>query len=269
MTTTAAHHLIRIATLWPHLDDMLDQHAPTIWPPSGRLADYLTALDHADDRPEVHHQRLQRVEHPTGGLWYECTGCDHVGDGHTHPARSEERDPQQIGETPAPASLRVLDTARLVETTLLHLADTIAPQITITATTHAPAGWAARGWTPDDARRRDTTAAFEQADPARWRYTGLRTVEYAAGWLHARVIGDEGPFRPLEAGHLLQIEQVAEGCADRISAVLDLTIREETAARPCPLCSGRLIVTTGAGRDPEARCEDCARGWSLAEAVAA
>lgn len=235
MTTTAAHHLIRIAALWPHLDDALDQRGTSTWPPAGRMNDYLTALDRADAAA----------------------------------LRAQERDPQQIGETRAPLSLRVLDTARLVETTLLHLADTIAPQITITATTHTPAGWAARGWTPDDARRRDTTAAFEQADPARWRYTGLRTVEYAAGWLHARVTGEEGPFRTLEARHLLQIEQVAEGCADRISAVLDLTIREETAARPCPLCSGRLIVTTGAGRDPAARCEDCARGWSLADTAAA
>ncbi|MET8297423.1 hypothetical protein ABZW02_25695 [Streptomyces sp. NPDC005180] len=237
MTThPAATHLIRIATLWPHLDDALDQPRAA-WYGVGLQA-HLAQLDRADAEEAA-------------------------------ALRALERDPQQIGETPAPLSLRVLDTARLVETTLLHLADTLAPQITRAAISHAPADWEARGWAPADRAHRDAAADREQADPRRWRYVGLRTAEYAAEWLHARVIGEDGPFRPLTAAQLHCVEQVAAGCADRIAAVLDLTVREETAARPCPDCAGRLVVTTGAGRAPAARCEGCARGWTLPEPIAA
>lgn len=237
MTTTAAHHLATIGILWPHLDDALDQHTGSNWLAS--RADLFRALDQAD-RDEA------------------------------AALRALERDPAQIGETRAPLSLRILDTARLVENTLVHCADTLAPQITITASTHAPADWPARGWAPEDARRRDTTAAFEQGDPARWRYVGLRTAEYAAGWLHARVQGEDGPFRPLTAAQLHHVEQVAAGCAARITTALDLTARALPAARPCPLCSGELTVTSGGGRDPEARCAGaCGRVWTMADAVAA
>ncbi|MCY0960838.1 hypothetical protein [Streptomyces sp. H27-H5] len=266
---TAAQHLIRIATLWPHLDDALDQHTTGTWPPSGRLADYLNTLDRTD-AAAIHHQRLHRIEHPTTGRpWYECVGCNHVGDGNTHPARGEERDPQQIGETPAPVSLLVLDTARLVEGTLVHLADTLAPAITRQAAPHAPADWQTRGWTTADRDRRNALAEREQGDPRRWRYTGLRTAEYAAGWLHARVTGQDGPFWTLTAAQLLHVEQVAAGCADRIAAALDLDARDIPNDRPCPRCSGRLLLTTGAGRPPTARCEDCASTWALPEPVAA
>ncbi len=235
MTTTAALHLARMGALWPHLDDALDQHGTTPWPPAGRMTDYLTALDAADAAA----------------------------------LRALERDPQQIGETRAPLSLRILDTARLVETTLVHLADTLAPAITRPAAAHAPADWQARGWTLADRDRRNLLAEREQADPRRWRYVGLRSAEYAAGWLHARVQGDDGPFRPLTAAQLHHVEHVAGGCADRIATVLDLTTRTIPEARPCPRCSGQLIVTTGAGRTPSARCQDCASAWTLAEPVAA
>ncbi|MFJ3170617.1 hypothetical protein ACIPJK_07505 [Streptomyces roseus] len=235
MTTTAAQHLARIGILWPHLDDALDQHGTTQWPPAGRMRDYLTALDRADAAE----------------------------------LRALERDPQQIGETRAPLSLRILDTARLVETTLVHLADTLAPQITRPAISHAPLDWRARGWSPVDRAFRNQCADDEQADPRRWRYAGLRTAEYAAGWLHARVVSEDGPFRPLSAAQLLHIEQVAAGCADRIAAALDLTVRTVPETRPCPVCSGQLIVTTGAGRAPAAQCEGCARAWTLPESVAA
>ncbi|MFF4369658.1 hypothetical protein [Streptomyces sp. NPDC001594] len=236
MTThPAAAHLIRIATLWPHLDDALDQRG-TNWLAS--RADLFRVLDQADAEEAA-------------------------------ALRALERDPQQIGETPAPVSLRVLDTARLVETTLIHLADTLAPQITRPAISHAPDDWAARGWTAVDRALRNQCADDEQGDPRRWRYVGVRTVEYAAGWLHARVVGEAGPFWMLTAAHLHHVEQVAAGCADRIAAVLGLTVREETAVRPCPDCAGRIVVTTGAGRAPAARCEGCARGWTLPETAAA
>lgn len=233
--TTAAHHLARIGILWPHLDDALDQHGAAAWPPAGRMRDYLAALDEAD-----------RVS-----------------------LRALERDPQQIGETRAPLSIRILDTARLVETTLVHLADTLAPAITRPAISHAPIEWEARGWTPTDRAIRNQCADDEQADPRRWRYVGLRTAEYAAGWLHARVTDQPGPFRPLDGYQYLHVEQVAAGCAERIAAALDLTTREVPDTRPCPRCSGQLVVTTGAGRPPSARCADCASGWTLAEPVAA
>ncbi|MEU9000507.1 hypothetical protein [Streptomyces sp. NPDC048551] len=235
MTTTTAQHLIRIAALWPHLDDALDAWG-TNWLAS--RADLFRILDQVDAEEAA-------------------------------ALRALERSPEQIGETPAPVSLRILDTARLVETTLVHLADTLAPQITRPATAHAPADWAARGWTPTDRARRDRLANEEQADPARWRYVGRRTAEYAAAWLHARVVGEDGPFYVLTAAQLHHVDQVASGCAARIEQALDLTTREEHAARPCPLCSGRIVVTTGAGRTPTARCQGCARGWVLPEPIAA
>ncbi len=237
-TSTAATHLATIRTLWPHLDDALDQRATGTWPPAGRMRDYLAAIDQHD--------------------------ADEA-----RALRALERDPQQIGETRAPLSIRILDTARLVETTLVHLADTIAPQITLSAATHAPQDWPARGWSSDDARRRDTTAAFEQGDPARWRYVGLRDAEYAAGWLLARVQGAEGPFRPLTAAQHLHVEQVAEGCTQRIEAALDLLAQEHTAALPCPSCRGRVVITAGGGLEPSARCADCLRLWTMADTVAA
>lgn len=232
---TAALHLARIAILWPHLDDMLDQRG-TNWLAS--RADLLRDLDRADAEEAA-------------------------------ALRALERDPQQIGETPAPVNLRILDTARLVETTLVHLADTLAPQITLAALSHAPADWEARGWTPADRALRNQIADDEQADPRRWRYVGLRTAEYAAGWLHARVQGEDGPFRPLSAAQLHHVEQVAAGAAERIAAALDLTTRDIPAARPCPRCAGRIVITAGAGRTPSARCEDCASGWTLTEPIAA
>ncbi|MFD9569961.1 hypothetical protein ACFWBI_08965 [Streptomyces sp. NPDC059982] len=235
-TSPAAQHLIRIATLWPHLNDALDQRG-TNWLAS--KADLFAVLDDADREEAA-------------------------------ALRALERSPEQIGETPAPVSLRILDTARLVETTLVHLADTLAPQITKPAISHAPIEWEARGWTPADRALRDQCADDEQADPQRWRYVGLRTAEYAAGWLHARVTGQDGPFYVLTAAQLHHIEQVAEGCANRIETALDLLGREYTAARPCPRCAGRIMVTAGGGRDPEARCAgDCGRVWTMADTAAA
>lgn len=233
--TTAAHHLARIGILWPHLNDALDQRG-TNWLAS--KSDLFAVLDQVDAEEAA-------------------------------ALRALERDPQQIGETPAPVSLRILDTARLVETTLVHLADTIAPQITRAAAAHAPADWKARGWTEVDRDQRNDQADREQADPRRWRYVGLRTAEYAAAWLHARVQGHDGPFRALTAAQELHVEQVAAGCADRVAAALDLTTRAVPTARPCPRCRGRIVLTTGAGRPPSARCEDCASGWTLPEPVAA
>ncbi|MCX4540476.1 hypothetical protein [Streptomyces sp. NBC_01565] len=234
--TTAAHHLATIGILWPHLDDALDQHS-TNWLTS--KADLFRTLDQADREEAA-------------------------------ALRALERDPQQIGETPAPISLRILDTARLVETTLVHLADTIAPQITRPAIGHAPQDWRERGWTRADHDQRNAQADQEQADPKRWRYVGLRTAEYAAGWLHARVTGEDGPFRPLNAVQLLHVEQVAAGCAQRIADALDLTTRTIPAARPCPTCRGQVTVIAGGGRDPEARCTGvCGRAWTMADTVAA
>lgn len=236
-TSLAAHHLAAIRTLWPHLDDALDQPRAA-WYGVGLNA-YLQRLDQ-HDRAEA------------AGL------------------RALERDPQQIGETAAPLNLTVLDAARLVETTLVHLADTIAPQITRNAIGHAPADWAARGWTRADRDHRNAQADREQGDPRRWRHVGLRTAEYAAGWLLARVENREGPFWTLTAAQHHHIEIVAAGCAARIETALGLLGQEYTAALPCPGCAGRVLVTAGGGGDPEARCAgDCGRVWTMADTAAA
>ncbi|MFJ5804842.1 hypothetical protein [Streptomyces sp. NPDC093093] len=233
-TSPAALHLATIGILWPHLDQALDQHGTAAWPPAGRMRDYLTALDQADAAE----------------------------------LRALERDPQQVGETRAPLNIRILDTARIVERLLVDLADEIAPQITEPSSTHAPIDWQARGWTPGDRRRRDTTATLEQADPTRWRYVGLRTVEYAAGWLYARTVGEDGPFRPLTLHHQERITVIAAGCADRIRSALQLLDHQHTLPTPCPRCRGTLVMTTGAA-DPRAQCSDCGRVWTLYTPAAA
>ncbi|MFD9368799.1 hypothetical protein ACFWA6_13995 [Streptomyces sp. NPDC060020] len=247
-TSTAALNLATIGILWPHLDNALDQHGASNWPPAGRMRDYLTALDQHD--------------------------ADEAA-----ALRALERDPQQVGETRAPLNIRILDTARLVERLLVDLADEIAPQITLDPLTHARVdharpgrtldAWQARGWTTSDREQRNVQADAEQGDPRRWQYTGLRTVEYAAGWLYARVQGDDGPFRALTLHHHDRITLVAGGCVDRIRAALNLLDHRQTLADPCPRCRGTVVMATAGGADPTAECTGCSRVWTLADTVAA
>lgn len=237
MSSTAATHLTTIATLWPELDEALETPRAH-WYGLG-LNTYLRQLDQTPhDEPR--------------GL------------------RALERNPNQIGASAAPINLRVLDAGRIVETTLIHLADTLAPAVTEPATSHAPADWAAQGGSQTVIARRNARADAEQADPRRWRYTGLRTVEYAAGWLLARVEGRSGPFRALTEEELHRVERVAAGCAARVETALGLLGREYAASLPCPTCAGKVVVTAGGGEDPVARCGGaCGRVWTMADTAAA
>ncbi|THA56123.1 hypothetical protein [Streptomyces sp. A1136] len=242
-TSTATTDLRTITTLWPALQDTLDGLGTQSWPPAGR-ADLLRALD-TRDADEVETDRRRAVLR-----------------------RAAERSPEQIGTVNAPIDLRVYDTMRLVETTLVHLADTLAPQITRPAISHAPADWETRGWTAVDRALRNQCADDEQADPRRWRYVGLRTAEYAAGWLDARVRGMAGPFWMLTAAQLHHVEQVAAGCRDRVERALDLVTQERILDQPCS-CGGRIVLRTGAGAPPMARCAGCERLWTMADTAAA
>lgn len=243
---TTSTNLAEILTRWPDLEQALDARGLAEWPPAGRMTDYLNALDRT---------LVAQI-------------------------RAEERSPDQIGETRAPLRIDILDTMRLVETTLVHIADTIAADIQRAPMPGAPHDWQARGWHGEDVWRRDQNARADAANAARWRYVGLRTAPYAAGWLLARWDGITGhlpdrpaipsPFRPLTELHRAQITAVAAGCRTRIDTALGLHTREDEHGQPCPDCGGPIRLRTGAGAPPMARCGgSCQRLWTMADTAAA
>lgn len=232
-TTSTA--LRRIALHWADLHQALDAQGHSEWPPAGRMSDYLRALDDADAAE----------------------------------LRLLDRDPRQIGATRAPLRIDVLDTMRLVQGTLVHIADTVAADVQHATMNPAPADWLARGYTVRDKLRRDKAAAESASDPRRWRYTGLRTAPYAALWLCARIEHRPGPCTPLTPAHAQQIAAVAAGCLQRVEQALGLHTREDEHGQPCPDCGGPIQLRTGAGAPPMARCGGCERLWTMADTVAA
>lgn len=249
---TTSTNLREIALRWTDLETALDARNEQ-WPPAGK-ADLLRALDRRD---------AEQAEYDRAHAAYR---------------RTRERSPEQIGAVAAPFDLRIWDTMRLVEGTLIHLADVIAAEIQRSPMPGAPDDWETRGWHADDVWNRNQDAAADAANPARWRYAGLRTAPYAALWLCARCDGITGrlrdrpalgsPFSPLTEAHRQQIDTVAAGCRTRIERALDLVGQDTVLAEPCP-CGGRITLTGGAGADPVARCGRCERLWTMADTVAA
>lgn len=88
MTTTA--HLRTIALHWTDLQDALGGASAPVWPPAGRMRDYLRSLDDLDaEEAEAERHRALAL-------------------------RTLERDPAQLGERPIPIRLRIHDTMRIV-----------------------------------------------------------------------------------------------------------------------------------------------------------
>lgn len=233
MTTTTA--LRTIALRWTDLETALDSRGLADWPPAGSMATYLDELDRAIAAQE----------------------------------RALDRDPRQIGATRAPLRIDILDTMRLVEGVLVHTADTVAAEVQHAAMTPAPADWRARGYSEQDRMRRDKAAEASSTDARRWRFVGLRTAPYAALWLCARVEHRPGPCAPLTPAHAHQIGIVAAGALDRIEGALGHLTTDTEDARPCPDCGGPIIVRSGAGAPPMARCTGCERLWTMADTMAA
>lgn len=221
---TAAEHLTTVITRWSDLIDALTARNTSTWPPAGL-------------RHHLHSRSADEAE------WAAAH-------------RYLDRSPDQLGETPAPIRLDLLDTMREVEADLVRLADITAAEVQRPAMSRAPAHWL-----PADRARRNELADRDAADPRRWRYPGHRDAPLAARWLTARLSDGPGPFVRLHGRHRITIAAAAEQAATRVETALALVRRSTPVAWPCPHCRGQLAVHGGDGQAPAVRCEDCGRTW--------
>lgn len=232
-TETTTAHLRAIINRWADLHDALDTHPGAPWPPAGRMADYLAALD-AADREQLRAAR--------------------------HAQRAAERSPDQLGETTAPLNIDTLDTMRDVEADLVHLADVIASSVQ-----RGPAP-EIRAAGPLDEKGIELHMAtlVDARDRRRWSLTAptYRRAPYAAAWLLARIEDAPGPFRTLTAPQRDHIASVAAGAARRIEQALGEALLRAAVPEPCPKCRGRLVVEGGDGTPPAVRCRDCGAAWT-------
>ncbi|MFD8577179.1 hypothetical protein ACFV1H_17840 [Streptomyces virginiae] len=237
MNTTTIQNLMTIVTRWPDLQAALE--VPTTGAGFGLgLRGYLQALEQHEAAEAAALRTLER---------------------------NEERDPDQIGASTAPLSLRIADTMRTIEVALHQTGTDIAAANQRALITPAP-----RDWNPDDRARRNKIAREDAQDPARWHHTPHHTAAYSALWLAARVQGGRWPGTPLTAGQHATIRNVAAGAVERIDKALDLLyVRRELAIdRPCQ-CGGRIEVYGGNGTDPVAQCRNCGAFWTERGIIAA
>lgn len=221
---TAAEHLHTVITRWPDLNDALAARNTSTWPPAGLR----------------HHMQSRSTDETEWAAAH----------------RYLDRRADQLGETPAPIRLDIVDTMREVEAELVHVADVLAAEVQRPAMSRAPAMWL-----PADRARRDELAARDAADPRRWRYPGYRDAPMAAAWLGQRLAGEPGPFLRLTTRQRGAVTAVAKRSADRIETTLALVRRSTPVRWPCPHCRGQLAVHGGDGQAPAVRCEDCGRTW--------
>ncbi|MFJ6935711.1 hypothetical protein [Streptomyces sp. NPDC101132] len=237
--TTAATHLRTITTEWPRLNDALADGRTTTWPPAGRMRDYLNAIDDADAADALR----WRLAHRT----------------------VLDRDPAQLGTTRPPLSIDVHDVRYAIEVALAGCADVIASRVQI-----EPIPFPGPEWPAADRARRAAASRADVADPRRWRYRGRPPrAPYTALWLLARVEDRRGPFRPLSSADRAYVRGVAREAVHRMESVLGLLTVETPDGRPCPDCGGTIVVRSGAGAPPMARCEGCERLWTSADVRAA
>lgn len=175
----------------------------------------------------------------------------------------DEYDP---ADRSAPVRLHIIDTIRTVEAALVDTADATA-ELVQRPVIGATIG---RGWSDEVHRQAVLLSTRDSADPRRWAYTGQRTGKQAARWLHGRLIGQSGPFRPLPDLQRERIALVAAGAAERVEHALGTVRRvvelHETCRKPTgkaneqgvvPRCGGRLFLEGGDGQPPTVRCADC------------
>ncbi|MEO3976326.1 hypothetical protein [Streptomyces sp. CAU 1734] len=243
VTTTAAADLQHVIHAWPLLRALLDTSGPDTWPPQRAGAEYLRALDRQDAADAaagaLHPQTLTTGRHENGSIAYWCAFCEHHGGGaHTHPVRPD-RDPDQLGERPAPIRLHVHDTMRTIDIGLSRCAGDIA------AVSQRPPSMVlvppVPGWSAAEVRHQgEMMAARDAADPSRWR-GGIRPAPDAAAWLLARVYEHPGPFRPLDDDQLLRVARHAQDARQRIDRMTGSAVRSALMdGRPCPWCAGDL-----------------------------
>ncbi|MGW5736982.1 MULTISPECIES: hypothetical protein [Streptomyces] len=237
MTNTATH-LRTIALHWRDLHDALGTPA-TVGAFGLGLRGYLATLDQAD---------AEQAE-------YDRHMATHL--------RSQERDPIQLGEQPAPVRIPVLDTMCTVEAALVECADIVAAEVQ-----RSPMGLLPKTYPAADRRRRELLAMKDAADPRRWRYNGTRSAPIAALWLLARVERAAGPFAALSEAQEARIGTVAAGAAERVERALDIAAQRRTLERRCR-CGGAIDVYGGEGRQPLAHCTGCGKVWTESGLTAA
>ncbi|MHC5259882.1 hypothetical protein ACYSUO_18550 [Streptomyces sp. UC4497] len=249
MNPTAAH-LRTIALHWTDLREALTTTGTT-WPPAGRMSDYLTALDHADE---------QLAE---AARWQAAYNRQYL-----------DRDPNQLGVTRPPLSLTIVDTMRAVEAALTQCADDIAraaqrPPMAMPTARHATYGSQREADIAHrDRQRQAVLARADLADPRRWRHTGRRSAPHAALWLLARIEFKPGPCRRLTDDEARRIGIVAAGAAERVEKALDIAAQKRTLAQRCA-CGGEIDMHGGEGRAPVAHCNGCGGIWTAGGAIAA
>ncbi|MFE2941009.1 hypothetical protein ACFXKG_18390 [Streptomyces sp. NPDC059255] len=236
MSTTTIEHLTTVITHWPDLQAALATRAPDVWPPAGRMSDYLTSLDRLDD------DRAEVLRHQAAEL------------------RSQERDPGQIGASAAPLRLALLDVMIELETDLLRFTDAAAGRIQRQPYEARNARWSDRIH-----REVARLSLLDAADPSRWgRDSSTRTTVHAARWLRARAQHQPGPFCPMPDGLQWQLKEIARLSAHRVAVALDITGRTAVVARPCTACGGRIEMRSAGGEPPVARCTGtCGRVWTI------
>ena len=227
MTSTATAHLTTVIDRWDDLTDMLTTRHGTTWPEPMGIAHLLAAADEPDTALAA---RLAE--------------------------RADSR--YTLGASPAPLRLAIVDTIRQADTDLVYLCDTLAQEIQRQPMRAAPSHWL-----PADRAARDRLAAEDAADVRRWRYRGHRSAPYAAAWLLGRIEALPGPFLRLTTLQLGQIEGVAKKVAGRIEQALDMVQSVQPVGRPCPLCTGPMVVASGDGEPPVVTCFGCRQTWTL------
>ena len=180
--------------------------------------------------------------------------------------RALERDPAQLGDRPAPLSLRIYDTMRAVEAALAACADAIAAEVQ-----DEPIPLPGPEWPADDRARREAASRADLADPRRWRFRGRTpSAQHTALWLLARIEHRQGPFRRLTEQQERYIGAIARGALQRIEGALDVADgrKELGAHHPCQ-CGGTIEVYGGAGAILCARCKRCGALWTEQGVIAA
>jgi hypothetical protein len=172
--------------------------------------------------------------------------------------REPDEDGDRLGDVRSlPIRADVFDAMQHITSALVELADQIAAEVQ-RPTLNAATG---KGWTDPIHREVVLLAARDAADTRRWRYTGQRTAPQAAAWLHDRLAGEPGPFRPLHDGHRARIADIAAACAITVQRILRTARQAVSTGQQCA-CGGEIEIHGGDGTDPAVKCASCGRTWT-------
>lgn len=226
MIRTAHDHLTAVITGWGDLRDLVTTRSSRSWLPTS-AATCLQAVDPAELAEILKTRAAARADVP--GV--------------------------VLGDRPVPLRLDVLDTITDVETALTTLADQIAAGIQRSPLAGPPVDSGERGWSEEDRARRVELARADSEDPGRWSWTRRNTAPDAARWLMARLTAEPGPYGPLSDEHRVVIARTARTAAEMMERTLGIQRTTRAMDRPCPWCTGTLLMTSGGDDLPLVRCD--------------